>query len=263
MNSKLLKKKYNSEIKIYYKDSVPYSLAQEIINFKWTNQHLSSESSPFELVQETKAKVYRFKFNDDVYYMKSYAFRSIPKIIKNLFRPVEAVRCFKTAISLSDAHFAVAEPVLALTRSKNIFFSESIFVTKEVPGVDLYTYLFSNDNINDLELRKKIIKKIALLWSNLINYNFVHLDPGLDNLIVSPAKEDIEIQLIDIDNMYSLPFLPKKLLLIKNLARLSSRFSAFAANELETNLFIQEFCKRCSTFKERNLRLLISQLSKK
>lgn len=262
MNSRLLMKNYNSEIKIYYKDSLPYSLAQEIINFKWTNQHHSAESSRFELVQETKAKVYRFNFNNEVYYMKSYAFRSISKIIKNLFRPIEAVRCFKMAISLSNAHFAVAEPVLALTRSKNMFFSESIFVTKEVPGVDLYTYLFSNDNINDLELRKKIIKKIALLWSNLTNHNIVHLDPGLDNLIVSPTKEDIQIQLIDIDNMYSLPFLPKRLLLIKNLSRLSSRFGAFDANELETNVFIQEFCKRCYTFKEPDLRLITSHLFK-
>lgn len=264
MNSHLLKTNYNSEIKIYHQGNLPCDLAQKTIDFIWLNNNLSSNNDDFKLIQESKAKVYRLKFNDDIYYIKSYAFRSPLKIFKNLFRPVEALRCFKTAIQLNNAHLAVFEPVLALTKRRNILSTDSIFITKEVPGLDLRTYLFSNNNMNDLELREKIIKKIAFIWSSLINYNFVHLDPCLNNLIVSsPIKEDLQIQIIDVDNMYRLPFLPKKLVLLKNLARLRNRFRAFSPNDFEIDLFIKEFCKMSPTYTEPYLRSLVYRLNNK
>ena len=60
-----------------------------------------------------------------------------------------------------------------------------------------------------------------LLWSKLINNKFLHQDPGLNNFMID-IKEDIEIKLIDIDNIYQLPVLPERLIL-KNLAKLRSR----------------------------------------
>ncbi|WP_312336598.1 lipopolysaccharide kinase InaA family protein [Anaerospora hongkongensis] len=249
MNSTILKKKYDSNINVYYQDILPSELAERIINYIWLNKQDPQNDEKFQLVQNTKADVFALQYDNETYYLKSYSFRTTSKIFKNFFRPVEAIRCFQTAVKLKKANIPAAEPILALTKNVNFLVVDSIFVTREVRGVDLHTYLLNNTPDNS-QLREKIIKKLAIIWSELINHSFVHLDPGLNNLIVASGKTSIQLNLIDIDAIYSLPYLPKRLLLIKNLQRLKQRMKNFSATTNEFNLFITEFLNRCHVFRE-------------
>lgn len=252
MGLKLKRKKYNSKIQIYYQDEVNYGLAEELMDYVWSNKGLKQHKENFELIKDDvkKGKVYRMKFDDQVYYVKCYAHRKLKKVIKNIFRPVEAVKCFKIGIKLLNADIAVAEPVLGLTCRRSLFLVDSIFVAKEVPGVDLHAYLERNKTY-DKELRENIIREMALLWSKLVNHNFLHHDPWLGNFMFDPKQKIIQIKLIDIDNIYSLPFLPQNIL-IKNLARLRSKqLYEFSKNnnkaltQDEINIFLEEFIQRC------------------
>lgn len=247
MRTQLAKTEYDSKITIYYQDTLPYELAEEIIQSLWINKSQQLNEN-FKLVQETKAKVYKLTFDNQVYYLKSYSPRNTSKILKNLFRPIEAIRCFQTDLKLNNANIPAAKPVLAITRKVNYFLVDSIFVTREVPGIDLFTYM-TTYNFNNTEVRKKIMKSLAIIWSDLINNNFLHIDPGLNNLIIQPEKKEVQLKLIDIDAIYSLPFIPKKLIIIKNLLRLKQRMNFFAATKAESNLFITHFLKRCILLK--------------
>jgi len=246
MDLKLATEKYSPEISIHYDHEKlpPCDLAQEIINFIWFNSK-STINVDFELIQETKAKVYKFNFENETYYLKSYSSRKISKVLKNLFRQAEALRFFQTELKLIHANIPVAPPVLAITKKINFFLVDSIFVTCEVPGVDLHTFL--NNNKDNIDLRTKIIKQMAYIWSNLVNHHFLHLDPWLGNFIVSAEKESIRIKLIDIDSVYAMPLIPKTILIVKNLERLHRKLWGVGSNN-ERNLFVNEFSKQCSAF---------------
>lgn len=248
MGTKLDKKRYNDKIKIYYQDDSYFSLAEEIISFIWLKNNKSIIS--YELIKDDKGKVYKIEYNNQTYYLKSYSYRNFKKNIKNIFRSSEAVRYFKLAIKLISADITVTEPVLGLTLRRNLFMIDSIFVMKEVPGVDLHTYLFKSDKCNKI-IRRKTINKFALIWGKLINNNFLHQDPCLRNFMINLKQGEVQIKLIDIDNIYLLPIFPKKMLM-KNLAKLRSRqltdfkkTNTEPLNQVEVNTFLKEFKKNC------------------
>lgn len=248
---KLSKKKYNSKIKIYYQDELNYGLAEEIIEGIWLNKGLKQSKVRCELIKDSiKGNVYRMEFDNCVYYLKSYAHRRFNKIFKNNFRPMEAVRYFKKGIKLMNADIEIAEPALGLTWRRNMFIVDSIFVTKEAPGLDLYTFL-EKTNKCDKKLREKAIRKMALLWSKLINNNFHHQDPSFRNFMFFVKKEKVQIKFIDLDNIHLLPFLSSKTVL-ENLAKLRARQITYfdqtntrALSQSEINIFFEEFIKNC------------------
>jgi len=246
--SGLNQKKYSSAISIYYRGDLDFKLAEAIIEYVWLNK---GDRHNFQLIKQDKAKVYKMNFNACDYYLKSYAHRSVTKILKNFFRPVEAVRIFKTGIKLINADIAIANPVMALTCKKNLFITDSIFVMEKVPGVELYTYLLKFAQYSE-NFKINIIKKIALLWSRLVCHKFIHLDPGLRNLMIYPKEGDFQIKLIDIDNIYPMSYVPIKLILMKNLSRLRrimlsdvSSTKIKALTSLEFSMFFFSFIKDC------------------
>jgi len=204
----------------------------------------------FKLVQDTKANVYKLEFDHCTYYVKSYKFRAIGKFLKNLFRPAEAVRYYKTALKLMQLDIEVAKPVLALTCRKALFLVDSILVLEEVSGADLSTYL---NQVTTKKAREIIIKKLAVIWSKLIHHKFLHLDPRLVNFIIYDKADEVHIKLIDIDSVMRLSLLPFKMILVKNLTRLNRRLlNEFTAFEID--LFFEEFIKNCQ--KEMKVSLL-------
>lgn len=220
----LMRKKYTPDINLYYQDSLPNELAEEIIRYIWLKQPpLEGE---FELIREIRSKVYRMTFRDEAYYLKIYNSHNMSKIVKNMFRPADAVRYFQISLKLIQANITIAQPILALTKGKLFHPSESIFVTREVPGANLYTYLMENDQ-NDLDIRKILISQLAHIWKNLSTHNLAHHDPHLFNFIVSTGLHDQELQikLIDVDNIYFRPLFPKKRLLVKNLQKFKWQLS--------------------------------------
>lgn len=252
MNLRIASKLYNSKIRIYYQEHCPDNLAAKIIEYVWLLPEQSKKDADFQLIQATKATVYKVTFDSQVYYIKSYAYRNTSKVIKNLFRPIDALRCFQTGIKLKIAGIPVLEPIMALTIRRNAMLVDSIFVTKEVPGIDLYSYLSKHNQ--DPNLRQEIIRKIAVIWSKLINHGLLHLDPWLGNFMVDYNEGELALKLIDIDNIYSLPFVPQKILLLKNLAKLKgNQLNTFCASPSEINLFFKEFTPRCNILKHSSL----------
>ncbi len=239
----LKQKKYNSEINLYYQNDLYYELAEEIIRFVWLNQASSEDVEKFDLIRDIRSKVYKLKFENEIYYLKSYTPQNMSKIVKNYFRPADAVRYFQTSIRINQAGMAVAQPILALTRKRGFHPADSIFVTREVPGVDLSTYLMG-DAQYDPELRKKIITQLALIYSKLVSHNLAHQDPCLRNFIIHPGQKekDFQLQLIDVDNIYFMPLLPRKLLLRKNLKKLKWELGVtnFSVPQSEIDLFLDE-----------------------
>lgn len=247
MKSALQHKNYSPEISLYYQNGLSDELVEEIVQFVWLNQ--SSTITPgFDLVREIRSKVYRLKFRDETYYLKSYTPQTMSKLIKNYFRPADAIRYFEMSTKLSQANIAVAQPVLAITRKRKFLPPDSIFVTREVPGIDLHTFILQEAQYDPV-LRKEIITQLADIWSRLIKHNFAHQDPSLNNFIVHPGqrKDDFQIEMIDVDNIYYRPLFSQKLLLQKNIKKFKwqlsvtdltfpqSEFDSFIA-ELQRNL---------------------------
>lgn len=253
MGLALKRKDYTPEIKLYYHNDLLYQLAEEIIQFVWLNQTLSEDSIKFELVRDLRSKVYKMTFRDETYYLKSYTPQTVSKIVKNIFRSADAVRYFQTSIRICQAGLVVAQPVLALTHQKSFHTVESIFVTREVSGMDLHTY-FIQEALYDPELRKKTITQLILVWTKLVKKHLVHQDPCLGNFIVCSdnQEKDFQIALIDVDNIYYRPWLPQKLIELKNLRKLKQALLAMANADNtvplpEIILFWDEFMKQYSS----------------
>ena len=242
----LNRQEYNSEISLYYQEELPYELAEAISRHVWLGLSSAAEAENFELIRDIRSKVYRMKFQGEVYYLKSYTPRDTSKIIKNFFRPADAVRYFQVAAKLSAAGVPIAQPVLALTKKTGFRSADSIFVTREVPGKDLYAYLLQGAQ-DDPEQRKKMVNQFAFMWSRLINLNLVHQDPWLGNFIIhfGEEKNDFQIALIDVDNIYFIPLLPRKLFWLLNVKRLHYKLGRvnFAVSQSEINVFLEQLNK--------------------
>lgn len=243
----LMKKQYTPDINLYYHNNLPNELAEEIIRFVWLDEE--PVEGEFEFVRQIRAKVYRLTFRGEVYYLKIYTPQTMSKIIKNFFRPADAVRYFQTSLKLLNASITVAQPILALTRKKMFQATQSIFVTREVFGPNLRTYLMDEDIQHDFDCREKLISQLSHIWINLANHKLAHHDPHLLNFIVHAdhKNQDFQINLIDIDNVYFKPFLPKKVLLEKNLQKLKWQLSRPEFSIPYSNLIWNKIRTNCET----------------
>lgn len=244
----LMKEKYTPDINLYYQNNLPYELAEEIIRFVWLNQ--APVEGEFELIREIRSKIYKMTFRGEAYYLKIYTPQSMSKILKNFFRPADAVRYFQISLKLVEANITIAQPILALTQKSNFYSSNSIFVTREVSGANLYTCLME-DTSYDLDSRNQLISQLSHIWSNLANHNLVHHDPHLFNFIVDKGEknQNLQIKLIDIDNIYFRPMLPKKMLLTKNLKKFKWQLSRpdLSITPGKFDLFWDEIRINCET----------------
>ncbi|MCK8816321.1 hypothetical protein MWH28_02950 [Natroniella sulfidigena] len=204
----LTKKDYNSKIKLYSNQKLDLELAEKIINYLFYGEEDRGEE--FTLIKNDRkgTEVFKLDFKGETYYLKKYFYRKTIKRVKNLFREVEAIRHFKTANKLLDFDISTINPVLTVTFKRNLFTTDNIFVTKESKGIDLYNYL-KNYNYN-YKNRKILIKRMAKLWAKLLNNNFLHRDPTLENFLIN---KDLRLSLVDIDHLYHLPVLFESLII--------------------------------------------------
>lgn len=207
---------YSSSLNIIYRDNSYDKLAGRIIEFFWANKNI--EGYEFELIKADKSEVYKLHTPNAVYYVKYYQAQKFSKKIKNLVRKPAAARHFYTANKLLASRIGTAEPILGIVKDKNLLLKESLFVTREIQGINLYEHAKSQPEI---DTRRIIIKKLAKLWAKLINNNFWHKDPRLFNIMLQEDGQSLELILVDIDNIYSLPIFPHRLV-IKNLTKLSA-----------------------------------------
>ncbi|MGL5512170.1 MAG: lipopolysaccharide kinase InaA family protein, partial [Sporomusa sp.] len=116
---------YDSEIYLYHQDILPEGLAEAIISHILRGWPPPAETT-FELLKAERTKVYKMNFHNECYYLKCYRPQNMSKIIKNFFRPADAVRYFQLSHRLQQAGVAVAQPVLALTKKTGLRPADSI-----------------------------------------------------------------------------------------------------------------------------------------
>ncbi|SJZ46689.1 lipopolysaccharide kinase InaA family protein [Selenihalanaerobacter shriftii] len=236
--------KFNSKIKVHYTGEIKRELCEKLIDYFWLNN--SSEfKDEIKLVKESKRrgiKVFRLSYNNQNYYLKKNSHTRISKKIQIFLRGPEGVRNLKNVNKLLQANISTAKPLFALTK-RNLVSHDSIFITEKADGIGLNEYIrFGNLNNNE-----RIIQSLGRLWAKLINNNFSHQDPALDNFFININKEKVKWTLIDLDDIYSMPFLPK-IVVMHTLARFIAKIyifsfkydiSLFKGRELI--LFLKEF----------------------
>jgi serine/threonine protein kinase len=122
------------------------------------------------------------------------------------FRPAKAVRNFKTALKLLGHGIPVAVPFAALYRSRNLFISESIYITGYFKnGSNIYT--FASDQllkipVEKFELRKQLCQQLAEILASLHHNGLWHRDSKASNFIICRDTTDkYRIFLIDMDGI--------------------------------------------------------------
>lgn len=107
------------------------------------------------------------------------------------------MRVYNKAKKIKEYNIKSLSPVVAIILQKNYFLTDSIFVSKEIHGENLISYI-RNNHLSKSSCNR-ITKQMAEIWAKLINNNFLHLDPNLNNFIISHNKSNFEISLIDVD----------------------------------------------------------------
>ncbi|MCK8824300.1 lipopolysaccharide kinase InaA family protein [Fuchsiella alkaliacetigena] len=236
----VVKKEY-AEVKVYnpLEVEIDFDFIAEIKDYLLfaKDSYLS-----FELVKEDKSDVYRLEYKKEPFYVKHYSYKSFNKIAKRFFRGAYGVKNLKTAVKLLAAGINAVQPIATLVYKRNFLFVDSIFIMKEVEGFDLYDYLAENNF--SYQFKRKLIIKLAKLWAELYNNKFLHKDPNLFNLFINWDNGDFNLSLVDIDNIYKLPFIPKKLV-VKNLFKFNERLIV-NCNELGLELGKKELLLFCT-----------------
>lgn len=189
------KMKFKNDFIIYYKGNKP---PQELIDktiFYLRNPSLKDS----ELVKKGNGrKIFKASVASKSYYFKKYSYRSFDKKLKNLIRKSAAYRSFKKSHLLLDKKIPVVEPVLAVLYKHNFFTYDSVFVTEDFNGINFQEFIAFEEYNN--KLKKKLIKKAALFWSELYKNNIINNDPNLGSILIN-SDNSSELSLVDVDNI--------------------------------------------------------------
>ncbi len=158
-----------------------------------------------QLIKSDKGhEVYRWKFKNELFYLKNYNYQSWRKKFKNIFRPVRAKKIIKYNRKLLQAGIKNLPVLCAVDYSGGIIKNKSLILSRAIPGIDLEKFFLT---ISDPASRNQVIRKLSQLLVLLSENNLVLGDPSLHNFIVKVNK-DFDIYLIDIDNMRKHLYLP-------------------------------------------------------
>lgn len=204
MESKKLKAGY----KIYHdKNHCITGLAKEIIKRIYQEQ---TAGSGFELIKsrpERGLTTYRLKYEGNGYFVKNFKYNGFWRRLDNLLRVPYGIRQYRKAQQLKDFNIPAVEPVLAISKKMSFCQIKSTFVSREIPA-DNFKQLIAGEKLDLPEERLLIINKFGSIWARLFNNNFIHLDPTPDNFLVKSMEKEVEIYLVDLVDIYSLPVVP-------------------------------------------------------
>lgn len=170
------------------------------------------------------------------YFVKTYTYRTLFKLLKNFFRSSSAEKALNIGLALQLAGISVATPLAALVYKKEFLHKDSLLITDKIKGQNFQEYL-TNEKY-DLKLKRAIIQEIAKLWAKLYCNHFITTDPNLPGIMIHIENEVINVAFVDMDNFKKLKFSNKKVIL-KNLANFNAHtYSGLARvnqNHLITN----------------------------
>lgn len=242
--------KYNSKIDIYYNEkNFDSKLTNKLIYLLWEKAALINKDY-VELISSSGGRnidVYKINYQNDIYYLKHYFYERISKKIQcNFIRKPEGSRNLKISNELIESGINTAEPIFGATKN-NFITKDSLYLTKKAEKIELKKFLKKN------EFTKEILLKLANFWAKFVNNNLIHQDPGFNNLFIDYKNDQLQITTIDIDDIYHLKFLPKKMivhLLARFLAKTFINIYIYQEHNLLTERdvdnFIEVFIKNCN-----------------
>lgn len=130
------KESYSSKIKFYYLNDIDLNLVNEMIDILVYNKKIENYDKQLLKKRENNNEVIKLK-NNKTYYVKTYHPFRKKKLIKNLFRPTEAVRHLTKTKMLKNRSIPIFDPICAVTIKKSFFSYKSIFITEAIPGITL------------------------------------------------------------------------------------------------------------------------------
>jgi hypothetical protein len=148
--------------------------------------------------------VYKINLTDQDYFVKVYRNRSIKYIFRDLLRPQRGVRTLWTYQALQKRNIAAAEMLFAMIDIRKLVNIPSLVVSRECKGQTLKQLLQSE--LNEINKNVLLNQWIAFLHK-LVKSGIYHHDPNLSNFIMTSHG----LALIDIDDVYVLPFITQKI----------------------------------------------------
>ena len=188
------------------------------------------------------AGVYRFTYNNQTYFHKTFHARNWLESVKNHIRSTRAARSLAGHELLSRYGFFTPE-VVAIGHAKHRNFA----VTTAVPDAfSAYAFLESCANGDDVispHHKKHMIRKLGSIVGKMHSLRIVHGDLLCGNILLSETSRagDYECYFIDNERTRRYPFLPAKLRL-KNLVQLN-KVSGHLATKTDRMLFFKHYIR--------------------
>jgi hypothetical protein len=141
------------------------------------------------IMGKRKRSVFRFQYQNKIYYAKKFETISLFKIILDKFRESKAKESFlKTRLLINTYDIPAANHILAIENLSN---TSSIFVTEELQGINLEEYMKKHTlTIHQLNM-------IAIFFCKLLNFRIMYRDFNFGNFRFING----EIGILDVDSI--------------------------------------------------------------
>jgi serine/threonine protein kinase len=198
--SHYLCKQINEHTKIHYHQEVD----QELVN---VTSMLLNQSSPgdkcegkFEFIRRhSSSEVYRFQYNNTVYYAKRFIAATIERYISQLAKGPQGIRCYNMANTLTSLNIQVPESIFVLSYRKNLLRSENIYLTKAFDGPSVFEFVLENLGQSHVKIAK-VLSNLTSALGTLHRNQYIHDDTSTSNFLVN--SKSLEICFIDLNSIY-------------------------------------------------------------
>jgi Mn2+-dependent serine/threonine protein kinase len=151
-----------------------------------------------EVIRKIRNEIRLIKTGEYELVVKSYKLPNIlNKIIYGTLRKSKAERAYEYANLLLSKGVGSPIPVAYITERKNFLFKRSFFISLRSECPHCYYDLFEKD----FEREESILRAIAKTTAQMHENNFLHNDYTGGNILFNDSKEDILVELIDLNRM--------------------------------------------------------------
>ncbi|MBF8436555.1 hypothetical protein I0Q91_05665 [Halanaerobiaceae bacterium Z-7014] len=215
--------------------------------------YLLNDPAKLELIKRKGSKntaVYYYNHEGRGYFIKHFYFRKWTYALKEIIGSPIGLTSYRKSIKMLVNHIPVATPLAAIiydgTRSKK----DSVYISQELENSVLVNDLIKENKVRDIpkENMESLTLQMADIWAKMLNNNFIHKDPNSKNFMITDLNGEPEIYLIDIADIFALPYAPE-FLKIHSMARFFGKFAkSFIQSEAEFDkkyfdIFEEEFSR--------------------
>lgn len=160
--------------------------------------------SSFELIKSTKRrKVLSWKTADFHFFIKSYRYQPWSFWLHAMWQN-KAKKSLSLSKAMNGSQIPTPKPIAYAQMHADSGHYHTLYFNQAVEGKPIEAFL--DQKARKAENRWLIYEKLGKLWAKMMQKGFLHKDPNLSNVIINPLNK---LVLIDFDNIYQYPFIPK------------------------------------------------------